>query len=106
MYTTIEVTLNGDKESSLLLTKNPEAQNRTRQIDVQRYICELINKKGTNRCKEAERQEEKKRANSKFDPTMADSTVSVDRPCKWKQPCRSCDGIGRATTTERAIVMF
>lgn len=42
---TIEVTLNGDNESSLLLTKNPEAQNRTKHIGVQHYLRELINKK-------------------------------------------------------------
>lgn len=43
---TTEVTLNGDNESSLSSTKNPEAENRTKHIDVQHhYIQELINEK-------------------------------------------------------------
>ena len=38
-----EITFNGGDESSLLLTKNPEAQNRTKHSDVQHhYILELI----------------------------------------------------------------
>lgn len=41
---TTEVVLNGDNESSLSSTKNPEAQNRTKHIDVQHhYLRELIN---------------------------------------------------------------
>lgn len=37
---------NGDNESSLLLTKNPKVQNRTRYIDVQHhYIQEYIDEK-------------------------------------------------------------
>lgn len=41
-----EIRLNGGDESSLLLTKNPEAQNRTKHSDVQHhYIHELIHGK-------------------------------------------------------------
>lgn len=41
-----DVLINGDNESSLSLTKNSEAQNRTKHIDVQHhYIRELINEK-------------------------------------------------------------
>lgn len=40
------VVLNGDNESSLSSTKNPEAQSRTKHIDVQHhYLRELINAK-------------------------------------------------------------
>lgn len=43
---TTEVLLNGDNESSLSLTKTPEAQNRTKHIDVQyHYTRDLINEK-------------------------------------------------------------
>ena len=43
---TTEVVLNGDNESSLSSTKNPEAQNRTKHIDVQHhYLRELISEK-------------------------------------------------------------
>lgn len=43
---TTEVVLNGDNDSSLSSTKNPEAQNRTKHIDVQHhYLREHINAK-------------------------------------------------------------
>lgn len=43
---TTEVVLNGDNESSLSSTKNPEVQNRKKHIDVQHhYLRELINAK-------------------------------------------------------------
>ena len=41
-----EMTLNGDNEMSITLTKNAESQHRTKHIDVQHhYIRELVNEK-------------------------------------------------------------
>lgn len=43
---TMELMINGDNKSSLLLVKNPKAQNQTKHINVQYYyIRGLINKK-------------------------------------------------------------
>lgn len=41
-----DVTLHGDNEISIILTKNAENQHQTKHIDVQpHYIRELVNKK-------------------------------------------------------------
>ncbi len=41
-----EITLNGDNEMSITLTKNTESQHRTKHVDVQHhYIRELIDEK-------------------------------------------------------------
>lgn len=41
-----DLTLHGDNEMSIALTKNAESQHRTKHIDVQNhYIRELVNKK-------------------------------------------------------------
>lgn len=41
-----DVTLHGDNEMSITLTKNAESQHQTKHIDVQHhYIRELVNKK-------------------------------------------------------------
>lgn len=42
---TIEMTLNGDNESSLALTRNPAGQSRTKHIDEQHhYIRDIVEK--------------------------------------------------------------
>lgn len=56
---TTEVVLNGDNESSLSSTKNPEVQNRKKHIDVQHHYLppRAYQRKGTNHCLGAERQD-------------------------------------------------
>ena len=50
LETVPKITLNGDNEMGITLTKNAESQHRTKHIDVQdHYIRELIDKKRAHR---------------------------------------------------------